>query len=181
MLSPMHRILIAFLILTAAAASPAVIDSSVDRAMRELHVPGVAIGIIQDGKVILAKGYGVRELGQSATVTPDTIFAVGSMTKSFTAVTVAAMVDEGKLNWDRPVREYLPWFRMYDPVATELITPRDLLTHRSGLPGHNFIRFSTPLDRAELTRRLRYLEPNRTFRDVYQYNNLMYVTTGLLA
>src|SRR5215813_8955160 len=149
--------------------------------MRELHVPGVAIGIIQDGKVILAQGYGVRQLGKSAPVTADTIFAVGSMTKSFTAVTAAAMVDENKLDWDKPVRDYLPWFRMYDPVATSLITPRDVLTHRSGLPRHDFIRFSTPLTRAELVRRLRYLEPNRTFRDVYQYNNLMYVTAGFLA
>jgi CubicO group peptidase (beta-lactamase class C family) len=157
------------------------VDASVIRAMRELQAPGVAVGVIVDGTVILARGYGVRELGQSATVTADTIFAVGSMTKSFTAVTVAAMVDERKLNWDRPVREYLPWFRMYDPVATELITPRDLLTHRSGLPGHNFIRFSTPLARAELVRRIRYLEPSHTFREVYQYNNLMYVTAGFLA
>jgi CubicO group peptidase (beta-lactamase class C family) len=157
------------------------VDAAVGLAMRELHVPGVAVGVIVDGKVTLAKGYGVRELGRGATVTPDTIFAVGSMTKSFTAVTVAAMVDEGKLDWDQPVREYLPWFRLYDPVATELITPRDLLTHRSGLPGHNFIRFSTPLTRAELVRRLRYLEPSHTFREVYQYNNLMYMTAGFLA
>lgn len=156
-------------------------DASVNQAMREFHVPGVAVGLIVDGKVILAKGYGVRDLDKSSPITGSTIFAVGSMTKSFTAVTVAAMVDEGKLEWDRPVREYLPWFRMYDPVATELITPRDLLTHRSGLPGHNFIRFSTPMDRAELVRRLRYLEPSRTFRDVYQYNNLMYTTAGFLA
>jgi CubicO group peptidase (beta-lactamase class C family) len=146
----------AYLVCFAAIAAPATVDSakalegfdaSVSHAMRELQAPGVAVGAIVDGRVILAKGYGVRELGPSATVTPDTIFAVGSMTKSFTAVTVAAMVDEGKLNWDRPVREYLPWFRMYDPVASDLITPRDLLTHRSGMPGHNFIRFSTPLER----------------------------------
>ena len=156
-------------------------DTDVERAMRELRVPGVAVGVVRDGKIVLAKGYGVRETGKTAPVNADTIFAVGSMTKSFTAITVAMMVDEGKLEWDRPVREYLPWFRMYDPVATELITPRDLLTHRSGLPRHDFIRFSTPLDRAELVRRLRYLEPNRTFRDVYQYNNLMYVTAGFLA
>jgi CubicO group peptidase (beta-lactamase class C family) len=156
-------------------------DATVERAMRALHAPGVAVGIIQDGKVVLAKGYGVRRLGENAAVSADTLFAVGSMTKSFTAVTVAAMVDEKKLAWDKPVREYLPWFRLYDPVATELMTPRDLLTHRSGLPRHDFIRFSTPLTRAELVRRLRYLEPNRTFRDVYQYNNLMYVTAGFLA
>lgn len=156
-------------------------DADVERAMKVLHVPGAAVGVIRDGNVVLAKGYGVREAGKNAAVDPDTIFAVGSMTKSFTAITVAMMIDAGKLDWDRPVRDYLPWFRMYDPVASELITPRDLLTHRSGLPGHNFIRFSTPLDRAELVRRLRYLEPNRTFRDVYQYNNLMYVTAGFLA
>jgi CubicO group peptidase (beta-lactamase class C family) len=186
----MRKSLLAFLILAVALASAATIDrakalksadASTERAMRELRVPGVAIGIIQDGKVILAKGYGVRQLGKTAPVTADTIFAVGSMTKSFTAVTVAVMVDEKKLDWDRPVRDYLPWFRMYDPVATELMTPRDLLTHRSGLPRHDFIRFSTPLARAELVRRVRYLEPNRTFRDVYQYNNLMYVTAGFLA
>ncbi|HTM51479.1 MAG TPA: serine hydrolase [Bryobacteraceae bacterium] len=169
----------------AASVDPAKVlenaDAAVDRAMWALHAPGVAVGIIQDGKVILAKGYGVRRLNETAAVTADTLFAVGSMTKSFTAVTVAVMVDEKKLEWDQPVREYLPWFRMYDPVATELMTPRDLLTHRSGLPRHDFIRFSTPLTRAELVRRLRYLEPNRTFRDVYQYNNLMYVTAGFLA
>ena len=184
------RCFCAYLVCFAAIAAPPTVDSakalegfdtSVIRAMRELQAPGVAVGAIVDGRVILAKGYGVRELGQSPAVTPDTIFAVGSMTKSFTAVTVAAMVDEGKLNWDRPVRDYLPWFRMYDPVATELITPRDLLTHRSGMPGHNFIRFSTPLERAELVRRIRYLEPSHTFREIYQYNNLMYVTAGFLA
>jgi CubicO group peptidase (beta-lactamase class C family) len=171
-----------FLSVTAIIAWPATIaDAPVERAMRELRVPGVAVGIIQDGKVILAKGYGVRKSGGSESVDADTIFAVGSMTKSFTAVTMAALVDEKKLDWDKPVRDYLPWFRMYDPVATELMTPRDLLTHRSGLPRHDFIRFSTPLTRAELVRRIRYLEPNRTFRDVYQYNNLMYVTAGFLA
>src|SRR5262249_11433827 len=156
-------------------------DNDVERAMKELHAPGAAVGVIREGKVILAKGYGVREIGKTMPVTADTIFALGSITKSFTALTVAAMVDEGKLDFDKPVHDYLPWFQMYDPVATSLITPRDLLTHRSGLPRHDFIRFSTPLARAELVRRLRYLEPNRTFRDIYQYNNLMYVTAGFLA
>jgi len=103
--------------------------------MRELQAPGAAVGVIRDGKVILARGYGVRQIGKTAPVTADTIFALGSITKSFTAVTVAAMVDEGKLDFDKPVRDYLPWFQMYDPVATSLITSRDLLTHRSGLPG----------------------------------------------
>src|SRR5688500_10473096 len=102
--------------------------------MKALHVPGAAVGVIQDGRVILAKGYGVRDSSATAPVTPNTVFAVGSVTKSFTASSCASVVDEGKLAWDTPVREYWTWFRLHDPVATELITLRDLLTHRSGLP-----------------------------------------------
>jgi CubicO group peptidase (beta-lactamase class C family) len=102
------------------------------------------------------------------------------VTKSFTAVVAAMLVDDGKLAWDRPVREYLPWFKLYDPVASDTITLRDLLTHRSGLPRHDFIRFAVPLSRQELVRRLRYLEPSQPFRASYQYNNLMYVTAGFL-
>jgi CubicO group peptidase (beta-lactamase class C family) len=157
------------------------IDADVDLAMQELHVPGVAVGVILDGKVILAKGYGVREVGKPALVDGQTLFDIGSMSKSFTAAAVAAMVDDGKLDWDTPVINYIPWFRMYDPVATQLITPRDLLVHRSGLPRHDFIRESTYLTREELIRRIRYLEPSHSFREVFQYNNLMYVVAGYLA
>lgn len=156
-------------------------DAIAERGLREMQIPGVAVGVLQDGKVLFAKGYGYRDLKTKQPVTPKTLFAMGSVTKSFTAAVVATVIDEGKLAWDKPVREYLPWFRLYDPAATELITVRDMLTHRSGLPRHDFIRFSTHLPRQELVRRLRYLEPNRTFRDVYQYNNLMYVTAGYLA
>jgi CubicO group peptidase (beta-lactamase class C family) len=168
-----------------AAADPVAaltgIDRDVQRAMQELHVPGAAVGVIVDGKIILAKGYGVREVGNPELVDVDTLFGIASMTKSFTATAVAAMVDDGKLDWDKPVIGYLPWFQMYDPVATQLITPRDLLTHRSGLPRHDFIRTSTYLTREELVHRIRYLEPSSTFRQTFQYNNLMYVTAGYLA
>ena len=157
------------------------LEAYIQRSMKEMQVPGAAVGIVRDGKIVMAKGFGLRDVKHNLPATADTIFAVGSVTKSFTAITVALMVDEKKLDWDRPVREYLPWFRMYDPVATELITPRDLLTHRSGLPRHDFIRFSTPLSREELVRRIRFLPNNTTFRDHYQYNNLMYTTAGYLA
>jgi CubicO group peptidase (beta-lactamase class C family) len=157
------------------------IDADVQRAMQELHVPGVAVGVIVDGKIIFAKGYGIRQIGNPELVDIDTLFAIASMTKSFTATAVAAMVDDGKLDWDKPVIDYLPWFKMYDPIATQLITPRDLLTHRSGLPRHDFIRTSTYLTREELVHRIRYLEPSSTFRQTFQYNNLMYVTVGYLS
>lgn len=157
------------------------LDAYIQGTMKEMQVPGAAVGIVRDGKTVMARGFGLRDVKRRLPATAGTIFAVGSVTKSFTAITVALMVDEKKLEWDRPVREYLPWFRMYDPVATELITPRDLLTHRSGMPRHDFIRFSTPLAREELVRRIRFLPNNTTFRDHYQYNNLMYVTAGYLA
>ena len=151
------------------------------RAMAELKVPGAAVGVIRNGEVVLAKGYGVRDLDSKAAVTERTVFATGSVTKSFTAAAIAALVDEGKLEWDRPVREYLPWFRLDDPHATELITLRDMLSHRSGMPRHDWIRFTIALDRLELVRRMRYLPFNKPFREEFQYNNLMYVAAGLIA
>ncbi|MBL8270614.1 serine hydrolase [Steroidobacter sp.] len=157
------------------------VDGDVRAAMKALNVPGAAVGVIQDGKVLLAKGYGVLDVNGTQAVDADTIFAIGSVSKSFTTAVMATLVDEGKLDWDRPVHEYLPWFRMYDPVASELITPRDMVSHRSGMPRYDFIRFSTYLDRRELVRRIQYLPPNKTFRDVYQYNNLMFVTAGYLS
>jgi CubicO group peptidase (beta-lactamase class C family) len=156
-------------------------DVEVRAAMKALNVPGAAVGVVQDGRVVLAKGYGVLDVNGAQAVDADTLFAVGSVSKSFTTAVMATLVDEHKLEWDRPVREYLPWFRMYDPVASELLTPRDMVSHRSGLPRYDFIRMSTFLERGELVRRLRYLPPNKTFRDVYQYNNLMFVTAGFLS
>src|SRR5262249_49948311 len=91
------------------------------------------------------------------------------------------LVDQGRLEWDKPVREYLPGFRMYDPVATEQLTPRDLVTHRSGLPRHDLLWYSTSLRRDQLVARLRYLEPSKPIRSTFQYNNLMFVTAGYLA
>jgi CubicO group peptidase (beta-lactamase class C family) len=156
-------------------------DTEVEAARVDWEVPGIAVGIIQEGQIVHAKGYGHRAINSKQPVTPRSVFAVGSVTKSFTAAVLATLVDEGKLEWDRPVREYLAWFRLFDPVATELITPRDLLCHRSGLPRHDFIRFAVPLARKDLVYRLRYLEPSKSFRSTYQYQNLMYVTAGFLA
>ncbi|MCU1320695.1 MAG: serine hydrolase [Acidobacteriaceae bacterium] len=168
-------------IAVATSFSASAVDADVERAMRTFHVPGVAVGILIDGKVVYTKGYGVRRIGSSDPVDADTLFDVGSITKSFTGMAVAAMVDDGKLDFDKPVSNYLPGFRLYDPITTQLITPRDLLGHRSGLPRHDFIRFSTWLTPDQFVERLRYLEPNHTLRETFQYNNLMYVVAGYLA
>ena len=156
-------------------------DAEVEATMHALNVPGVAIGVIRDGQVVLARGYGLRDIGKPEAVDAATVFAIGSMSKSFTTAVMATQVDEGKLDWNRPVRDYLPNFRLYDPIATELATPRGLVSDRTGLPRHDFIRMSTYVDRAEVVRRLRYMPPSKTFREGYQYNNLMYVTAGYLS
>ena len=165
----------------AAPAPLADFDGFVTQVMKDWKVPGVAVAIVKDGKVILMKGYGERDTQKHLPVTPQTLFAIGSITKSFTVSAMGMLVDEGKLDWDKPVREYLPEFKMYDPVATEHMAPRDLVTHRSGLPRHDMLWYSSDFSRADLVRRLRYLEPSQDFRSTYQYNNLMVMTAGYLV
>jgi CubicO group peptidase (beta-lactamase class C family) len=136
---------------------------------------------VQDGKIILSKGYGLRDVKKNLPVTEKTLFAIGSATKSFTVTSLGVLVDQGKLDWDKPVRDYLPDFKMWDPFATERMTPRDLVTHRSGLPRHDLMWYSSPFSRQELFDRLRYLEPNKDFRTTFQYQNLMFMTAGYLG
>ena len=116
-----------------APAPPADLDSYVTRVMKEFQVPGLSVAIVKDGKVVVAKGYGVRELGKPGKVDAHTRFGIASNTKIFTATALALLVEDGKLEWDAPVIRYLPAFAMYDPYVTREITVRDLLVHRSGL------------------------------------------------
>ena len=157
------------------------IDRLAARTMTEFQVPGIALGIVKDGKLVYAKGYGVRELGTPAKVDADTEFAIGSNTKAFTTAALAILVDQGKLHWDDRVIDYLPEFRMADPYVTREFTIRDLLTHRSGLgTGAGDLLFVTPTDftRADLIRALRYLKPVTGFRAAFAYDNLLYVVAG---
>ncbi|MCP2604929.1 serine hydrolase [Candidatus Aminicenantes bacterium AH-873-B07] len=156
-------------------------DKFVKRTMKEWKVPGMAISIIKDGKVILSKGYGFRDIKKKLKVTPKTLFAIGSCTKAFTAVAIGILIDEGKLEWDKPVREYLPFFKLHDSFASERITPRDLLCHRSGLPRHDLMWYNSSYSREELIKRLRYLKPSQDFRYKWQYQNLMFVVAGYLV
>lgn len=176
------RLLLCLLLAGAAAAQTLDgLDTFVNEEMKNWKVPGVAIAVVKDGKVILSRGYGFRDVANNKPVTPQTLFAIGSATKSFTVATLGVLVTQGKLEWDKPVREYLPDFRLYDPVASEHMTPRDLVTHRSGLPRHDMVWYNSTLSRKELYLRLRYLEPNKDFRSTFQYQNLMFMTAGYLA
>lgn len=149
--------------------------------MSDWKVPGAAIVIVKNGKVVVSKGYGLRDVKNNLPVTDQTLFPIASITKSFTVATLGTLASEGKLDWDKPVRDYLPDFRLSDDVLTARVTPRDLVTHRTGLPRHDATWYRSGLTREEMYSRLRYLEPNRDLRREFQYNNLMFMTAGYLA
>ena len=156
-------------------------DQYVEKAMKEWEVPGLAIAIVKDDRIVFAKGYGVRELGGTATVNEQTLFAIGSSSKAFTAATVAMLVDEGKLKWDDPVTKYLPSFQLFDLYATREMTVRDLLTHRSGLERGDLIWYASPYDRNEVLRRVRFLKPSWSVRSRFGYQNIMFLAAGQLS
>jgi CubicO group peptidase (beta-lactamase class C family) len=153
----------------------------VAKTMAEWKVPGMAVAIVKDGKVIFAEGFGFRDVERGLKVTPHTIFPIGSCSKAFTAADVGILVDEGKVGWDEPVRTYLPDFKLQDEYASEHATPRDLLSHRTGLPRHDLMWIGGQFDRRELYDRIRYLEMNKEFRSTWQYQNLMFMTAGYLV
>lgn len=157
------------------------LEDDVYAAMRDGKVPGAAVIIIKDGEVLLSQGFGKRNVAENLDVTPRTLFPIGSSGKAFTAAAIAMLVEEGKLEWEKPVKHYLPTFKLQDPFATERLTVRDLLCHRCGLPRHEFLWYNSDLTRKEMVERLAHLEPNADLRALYQYNNLMFTTAGYLV
>jgi CubicO group peptidase (beta-lactamase class C family) len=156
-------------------------DDFVKAQLEKYHVPGAAVAVVNRDGALFVKGYGLRDIAAKLPVTERTIMPIGSLTKSFTAFVIGQLVDDGKLDWDTPVRNYVPEFRMFDPFATERMTLRDMLCHRSGLPRHEFMWLGSPFSREEIFERLRYLEPNVDFRSRYQYQNLIYMAAGYIA
>ena len=161
--------------------APADIDEWILRAMKTFGVPGLALTIVEDGQVLLAKGYGVRKLGDGAPVDARTLLGIASNTKAFTATALGMLVEEGKIRWDGRVIDYLPWFQMYDPYVTREMTVRDLLVHRSGLglgAGDLLWWPASTYDRHEIARRLRYIPLATSFRSAYAYDNVLYLVAG---
>ena len=153
----------------------------IEESLKFWKVPGVAVAIVKDGKVVLAEGYGYKDLKNKKKMTADTLLPIGSSTKPFTAMAAAILVDEGKLNWDTPVNEYIPGFKMYNPVASSYVSTRDMLCHRTGLPRHDLMwagGTGLSFTREDLIRRVRYLENNAQFREKAQYQNHMFATVG---
>ena len=161
--------------------SQAELDAYVSRVMKEFQVPGVGLAIVKDGKVIVAKGYGVRELAKPTPADAQTLFGIASNTKAFTATALAILVEEGRLAWDGRVIDVLPWFRLSDPYVTNELTIRDLLVHRSGLGlGAGDLLWWPPstYDRHEIARRLRFIPLATSFRSTYAYDNVLYTVAG---
>jgi CubicO group peptidase (beta-lactamase class C family) len=183
------RPLLTGLLLAAAAGpgfcqqAPPDFDGYVKRVMQTFTVPGLSVAIVKDGKVVLAKGYGVRRMGDPAPVDARTRFGIASNTKLFTATAIALLVEEGKVDWDAPVSRYLPAFAMSDPYVTHELTVRDLLVHRSGLGlGAGDLLWWPPstYNRKEIARRLRYIPLSTSFRSAYAYDNVLYLVAGEL-
>lgn len=178
---PLLPVLLASPLSAQRSGPPPKFDAYVAQALKTFRVPGIAVAIVKDGKVVLAKGYGVRTLGDSTPVDAQTRFGIASNTKLFTATAIAMLVEEGKLEWDAPVIRYLPWFAMYDPFVTRELTVRDLLVHRSGLGlGAGDLLWWPPstYDRKEIARRIRYIRPATSFRSAYAYDNVLYLVAG---
>lgn len=154
------------------------IDRTMENGLKLWDATSVGLGVIKDGKVILCKGYGMRDTAKGLPATGDTLYQIGSCSKAFTSALVAIFVDKGLIDWDTPVREYVPDLRFYDDYTTANCTLRDVLCHRTGVPRHEYSWYGTPFTRAELLHNIRYLEPNKPFRANYQYNNYGYLVAG---
>jgi len=149
--------------------------------MQKWKVPGLAIAVVQNGQVIYSHGFGLRDVKANLPVTSKTIFAIGSISKSFNSLSMGILNDEGKLDWDKPVRQYLPEFQMHDPVASERMTLRDLISHRVGMAGHDLVWYSSDFSREDLVRRLRFLQSDHDFRSGYHYNNMLVMAAGYMV
>ena len=156
------------------------LDRLAEQSMADWKVPGVALAVVQDGRVTLTRAYGLRDIEANLLVTSQTQFVICSITKSFTATAVALLHNEQRLDWTKPVRDYLPEFRLHDPIATDRVTIQDLLCHQSGLPRHDWVHLPGDRSPAELLAPMRYLEASSDIRGAWQYNNLGYNAAGLV-
>lgn len=160
---------------------PAGFNNYVDSVQKMFSVPGLSIAVVQDGKVLLAKGYGIKKMGDIGRVNEHTLFPIASNTKAFTATALAMLVEEGKIKWDAPVINYLPWFRMSDPWVTAQITVRDLLVHSAGIPAYagDILLFPpSTYTRRQILEKLKDVPLVKGFRTTYAYDNILYVAAG---
>jgi len=144
-------------------------EAYMTQVLKDWNVPGIGVGIVIKDKLVFAKGYGYRDHGKKLPFTPTTTQPIASNTKLFTAVAAGLLVDEGKLDWDKPIREYVPSIKFYDDDLDRTVTVRDMLAHRTGITRHDLIWFKSDFSQKDLYERLRYLEPSQPPRSVFLY------------
>lgn len=156
------------------------LDGFISQVMETWKAPGIALAVVKGDSVILAKGYGVKDIRTGAPLDEKSLFAVASTSKAFTAAALGILVDDGLISWDDKVTDHLPGFQLYDPYVTREFTIRDLLSHRGGLPRGDRLWYGSPFNRDEVIRRVRFLEPAWSFRAQYGYQNIMFLAAGEL-
>src|SRR5262245_1303540 len=154
------------------------VDALVKDSLKAWQVPGAAVAIVHKGEVVYLHGYGVKELGKSDPVTPDTLFPIASCSKAFTTTAMAMLVDDGKMAWDDPVRRHLPYFHLSDPLVDANLTLRDIVSHRTGVRNHDLLWYRSPLTQEERIRRLEFLPVDRPFRASFHYQSTMFTAAG---
>jgi CubicO group peptidase (beta-lactamase class C family) len=165
-------------LLRAQTPEAAAIDRMARSTMEAFDLPGLAVAVVKDDKVVYARGFGARESGRPEKVTADTLFQIASTSKAFTTTAMAMLVDEKKMSWDDPVRKHLPWFHLSDPCADSLVTLRDIASHRTGLKRHDELWDYGTWSRQDVIRRIGSVSLSRPFRSAYQYQNIMFMTAG---
>jgi CubicO group peptidase (beta-lactamase class C family) len=157
------------------------LDTLINRILKEWHVAGVSVAVVEKNKVLLAKGYGYKDYENKVPVTENTLFAIGSCTKAFTSSLLSFPMKDGKLDFDKPVHNYLPELMFIKDELTRNITARDMMCHRTGLPRHDLAWYSAKTRRDSLIHIIRYFEPSAPLRQAWQYNNFMFLAQGVLA
>jgi len=155
-------------------------DAYMEKILKDWNAPGIGVAVVSEDQLVFAKGYGYRDYGKKLPFTPNTLCQIASNTKLFTAVTAGLLVEEGKLTWDKPVRDSVPVIRFYDDRLNTNVTLRDMLAHRTGITRHDTIWYRSDDSRKELFRKLQYMEPKVPLRTTFLYNNLMYAAVGYL-
>lgn len=157
---------------------PKQIDRVMFATMKAWQIPGLAVAIVKNDRVVHVNAYGVKDLSTGDPVTIDTLFQIASTSKAFTSTALAMLVDEGKLGWDDPVRRHIEYFRLSDACADAQVTVRDIISHRTGLSRHDELWDNTPLTREDVIRRIGTVELSKPFRSAYQYQNIMFIAAG---
>ena len=153
-------------------------DAFMEKTLKDWNAPGIGVGIVVGDKLVFVKGYGYRDYEKKLPITGQTMYAIASNTKLFTAMAAGMLVEEGKLTWDRPIKESVPTIEFYNSYLNNTITPRDMLAHRTGITRHDSIWYKSDYSTKQLFERLKYLDPKESPRQIFLYNNMMYAGVG---